>query len=134
MNNFGPLIVIDMITFTYFRVKTLKIFFIKSQKIVLCEKSSTRPCPSKIVSFLKTPEGLTQQTYLRRRKKARSNAFVAVASCDDVRTLMYGGSNSVMTPNVWTFWPLSYQGCFVVVLTSAVRKKNALLGGLDFAQ
>ena len=47
---------------------------------------------------------------------------------------MYGGSNSVMTPNVWTFWPLSYQGCFVVVLTSAVRKKNALLGGLDFAQ
>ena len=59
---------------------------------------------------------------------------MAVASCDDVRTLMYGGSNSVMTPNVWTFWPFSYQGCFVVVLTSAVRKKNALLGGLDFAQ
>ena len=79
-----------MITFTYFRVKTLKMFFIKSQKIVLCEKSSTRPCPSKIVSFLKNPEGLSQQTYLRRRKKARSNAFVAVASCDDVRRAFKG--------------------------------------------
>ena len=58
---------------------------------------------------------------------------MAVASCDDVRTLMYGGSNSVMTPNVWTFGLLVIKAA--LLLSSLLQsEKNALLGGLDFAQ